>query len=123
MEPYGGDGKIWEQLLQKAIPAQWGQPKGVKHQVRCSGGAGVEGPAGTSVLGVQVINPSCLGSPGQSPLTSQPQSPKPWSSTPCRRDLGQQPGGTCRDHKAQFSWAEQGDELGLKGQGVVVKQV
>lgn len=105
---------MWEQLLQKAILAQWGQLKGVRHQGRMSGGVGIEGPA--SVLGAQVISPFSLGSPLLL-FSHGPPRPRVW------RDVGQWQGGTCRDHKDQFSWAEQGDGLGLKGRGVIAKQV
>lgn len=53
LDPCGGDGKIWEQFLQKAKLGQQGQSKGVKHQVRWSEGA-LKGPSEVALKGQQV---------------------------------------------------------------------
>lgn len=65
-----------------------------------------------------MVNPSSQGSPGQCPLTSQPQSFKPITPSSPAHHLGQWQGVTCRE---QFSWAEQGHGLKLKGQGALCK--
>lgn len=81
MEPCGGDGKVWEYLLQKAILGQQRLLKGVRNQEKWSGVGDIEvdaeWTAGTSILGVQVINPSILVSPSHSFLLSRYCPPNP----------------------------------------------